>query len=641
MTATPDAAPLVLAERYRLEERIGAGSMGAVWRATDERLNRTVAVKQLLLRPGMPGFDTVAAAGYEEAKQRILREGRLAARLQHPHTIAVYDVVLHEEAPWLVMEYLSSRTLNELLIAEAPVDPREVARIGAQIADGLAAAHAAGIVHRDIKPANVLIGHETAIVKITDFGVSRAADDVQLTRTGLIAGTPAYLAPEIARGQPPTPASDVFALGATLYTAVQGEPPFGLDDNAYALLYRVAAGKVTAPERAGTLTDPLMRMLHPDPAERPTAEQARAELSAVAAGRAAEARGGDTKVDIKPISPRAGASAGGGKPSGTLGLPADPPSKKPGAARFKLPFRSSSRSRKSPPPGRPEAASAQPGTPAQPDRPRPSSPVSDAAPPRPSPTPRDEAPGRSGAGPRDAAAGESGSAARRGSVPAQPQGPSAPRDVASGQPPGSSAPGRPHRPPAPEAGSDRPRVPAAAPAQWPTPPALPGRSPQQPVPARPKWPLWGVLGLIVVAAVVGAVLAASDGSPGSSGPGSSATAEAPGGYTGGPHGTPTAAELTAFVQDYYRQLPGDPAAAWAMLGENARRASGDFAGYQGFYRSLSSVGFVEGPTAVNGRTVRGTLRFVPKNGRETQERYEFTVVPGPDGKLIMSSFSRR
>ena len=121
---------------------------------------------------------------------------------------------------------------------------------GSQVADGLAAAHSAGVVHRDVKPGNVLIADD-GLVKLTDFGVSRAVDEVQLTRTGLIAGTPAFLAPEVARGQDPTAASDVFALGATLYAAVEGQPPFGLDDNAYALLHRVATGAVQPPQRAG------------------------------------------------------------------------------------------------------------------------------------------------------------------------------------------------------------------------------------------------------------------------------------------------------------------------------------------------------------------------------------------------------
>ena len=139
------------------------------------------------------------------------------------------------------------------------------------------------MVHRDVKPGNVLIGTDGR-VKLTDFGVSRAVDDVQLTRTGLIAGTPAFLAPEIAQGRTPTAASDVFALGATLYAAVEGAPPFGLDDNAYALLHKVATEAPQAPEHAGPLTPVLMRLLAVDPAARPSASQARDLLAAVAAG---------------------------------------------------------------------------------------------------------------------------------------------------------------------------------------------------------------------------------------------------------------------------------------------------------------------------------------------------------------------
>jgi serine/threonine protein kinase len=299
MTLTGDPSPPVLAQRYRVDERIGVGSMGAVWRATDLLLNRVVAVKQLLVHPGAPGFEV---KGYEEAKQRILREGRLAARLQHPHTIAVFDVVLHEDAPWLVMEYLESRTFGALLDAEGPIEPRWAALIGSQIADGLAAAHAAGIVHRDIKPGNVLIGTDGQ-VKITDFGVSRAADDVQLTRTGMIAGTPAFLAPEIARGRTPTSAADVYALGSTLYAAVEGLPPFGLDDNAYALLYAVGEGKIAPPTKAGPLTEPLMRMLCKEPDGRPSALQVRDELEAVAEGRAVPAPAAPSPAPVLLTAP--------------------------------------------------------------------------------------------------------------------------------------------------------------------------------------------------------------------------------------------------------------------------------------------------------------------------------------------------
>lgn len=275
--SSPTPETLRIGNRYRLDERIGAGAMGAVWRGTDELLNRSVAVKELLAA-AVPSAEQL-----EESRQRILREGRIGARLQHAHVISMFDVVVHDERPWLVMEYLPSRSLAVVLAEKGPIPPREAAAIGRQVADGLAAAHTAGVVHRDIKPGNVLIA-EDGRAKITDFGVSRAVDDVQLTRTGVIAGTPAFLAPEVARGQEPTAASDVFALGATLYAAVEGEPPFGLDDNAYALLHKVATGAITPPRDAGPLTAMLMRLLSNDPADRPSAAQARDGLARIAAG---------------------------------------------------------------------------------------------------------------------------------------------------------------------------------------------------------------------------------------------------------------------------------------------------------------------------------------------------------------------
>ena len=274
----PGGEPLRIGNRYRLEEQIGIGAMGAVWRATDELLNRPVAVKELLaVAPG------TSAEEVEESRQRILREGRIGARLQHAHVISMFDVVVHEERPWLVMEYLPSDSLATVVRQKGPLSPVQVAAIGRDVADGLAAAHLAGVVHRDVKPGNVLIGSDGR-VKLTDFGVSRAVDDVQLTRTGLIAGTPAFLAPEIAQGRTPTAASDVFALGATLYAAVEGTPPFGLNDNAYALLHKVATEAPTPPQHAGPLAPVLQRLLAVDPAARPSAAQARELLAVVAAG---------------------------------------------------------------------------------------------------------------------------------------------------------------------------------------------------------------------------------------------------------------------------------------------------------------------------------------------------------------------
>ncbi len=274
----PEDPPTRIGNRYRLDERIGAGAMGAVWRGTDELLNRPVALKELLAAASRGG----GAEGAEEARQRLMREGRIGARLQHAHVISMFDVVIHEERPWLVMEYLPSASLAQVLASKGPMEPREAADVGRQVADGLAAAHVAGVVHRDVKPGNVLIG-EDGRVKLTDFGVSRAVDDVQLTRTGLIAGTPAFLAPEIARGHEPTAASDVFALGSTLYAAVEGVPPFGLDENAYALLHKVATGEVDPPTQAGVLEPVMMQLLAPDPADRPTAAQARDALAQVVA----------------------------------------------------------------------------------------------------------------------------------------------------------------------------------------------------------------------------------------------------------------------------------------------------------------------------------------------------------------------
>jgi serine/threonine protein kinase len=269
----------LVAGRYRLGSKIGSGAMGVVWQARDERLHRTVAVKQLLTQPGLSSEQA------EESRQRAMREGRIAARLSHPNAITVYDVAEHDGLPWLIMEYLPSRSLAAELNERDTIAPTEAARIGSQVAAALVAAHAAGIVHRDIKPANVLLGDD-GTVKITDFGISRATGDITVTATGMLAGTPAYLAPEVAKGETPAPSSDVFSLGSTLYTAVEGHSPFGLSENTLALLYAVAAGRITPPKQAGPLTALLMQLLRPDPNERPSMAAARDGLAAIAAGKA-------------------------------------------------------------------------------------------------------------------------------------------------------------------------------------------------------------------------------------------------------------------------------------------------------------------------------------------------------------------
>jgi serine/threonine protein kinase len=229
----------LVAGRYRIIQRIGTGAMGTVWQAQDEVLARTVAIKQLLLPRSLEENDA------EDARQRTMREGRIAARLHHPNAITVFDVVTDENGqPCLIMEYLNSTSLAAVLQERRTLPPIEVARIGAQIAAALKEAHAVGIVHRDIKPGNILLaGNGT--VKITDFGISRAKDDVTVTKTGMIAGTPAYLAPEVAIGGDPGPESDIFSLGSTLYAACEGQPPFGLSENTLSLLHAVAAGRST------------------------------------------------------------------------------------------------------------------------------------------------------------------------------------------------------------------------------------------------------------------------------------------------------------------------------------------------------------------------------------------------------------
>ena len=265
----------LIAGRYRLASRLGSGAMGVVWQAHDERLHRTVAIKQVLLPSTLSDIEA------DEANRRAMREGRITARLHHPHAIAVFDVVEYEGQPFLIMEYLPSRSLATVLSRRGVLPPDTVARIGSQIASALAAAHKVGIVHRDIKPGNVLLADD-GTAKITDFGISHAVGDVTVTATGMLAGTPAYLAPEVAQGNSAGFPSDVFSLGSTLYTAVEGTPPFGLNNNAIALLHQVAMGQIAPPRQAGRLTPLLLRLLQRNPEQRPTMPQARDALATLA-----------------------------------------------------------------------------------------------------------------------------------------------------------------------------------------------------------------------------------------------------------------------------------------------------------------------------------------------------------------------
>ncbi|MFF0491228.1 serine/threonine-protein kinase [Nocardia sp. NPDC003482] len=265
----------LVAGRYRLQSKLGGGGMGAVWLAHDRLLNRDVAIKQVLTTAGLTEQEAT------EVRNRIIHEGRVAAKLSHEHAIAVYDVVLEAGEPWLVMEYLPSRSVAKAMALVEALPPIEVAQIGAQVADALAAAHAAGIVHRDIKPGNILVadrGAEVGKVKLSDFGISSGAGDTGDEPEDVITGTPAYLPPEVARGMRPTAASDVFSLGATLYTAVEGQPPYGFHEDNNVTVERAAMAQIIPPSRSGPLTEVLLHMMEPAPQRRPSMAQARDEI---------------------------------------------------------------------------------------------------------------------------------------------------------------------------------------------------------------------------------------------------------------------------------------------------------------------------------------------------------------------------
>jgi eukaryotic-like serine/threonine-protein kinase len=321
MTGIPDGAPVaVVAGRYRLRELVGTGGMGAVWRASDELLGREVALKQVRL-------DNQPAADIALARERTMREARIAAALHHPHIVSIFDVVVERSEPWLVLEFLPSRSLGSVLAERGTLPPAEVAAIGADVAGALAAAHTAGIVHRDVKPDNVLLALPSAagpVVKLTDFGISHSAAAPAITATHVLTGTPAYFAPETARGEGTDARSDVYSLGATLYAAVEGQPPFGSDTagNVLALLARIGRGGVPVPQRAGPLTDLLRHLTADYPAARPTAAQAHAALRRIAEGRTEPAV---TLVDRAPVDPF---HAGSNRPD-----PAAPPRGEKGPRR--------------------------------------------------------------------------------------------------------------------------------------------------------------------------------------------------------------------------------------------------------------------------------------------------------------------
>ena len=239
--------PEIIAGRYRVEREVGRGGMGSVWLCRDELLGRLVAVKQVGHLPGESAPDLA----------RAMREARSSAPLNHPNVVSIYDAIEEGDHIWLVMEYVPGRTLAQLMSQDGRLTPERAASIGAQVADGLAAAHDRGTVHRDVKPGNILVTEDDS-AKIADFGISRTTGDPTLTQSGLMSGTPAYFSPQLARGEEPTPADDVWAMGATLYAAVEGRPPYPEQRNAIAMLSQIVSGHPAAPRARGL-------PLRPDP----------------------------------------------------------------------------------------------------------------------------------------------------------------------------------------------------------------------------------------------------------------------------------------------------------------------------------------------------------------------------------------
>src|SRR6266498_1841068 len=265
----------VVADRYLLEHTIGRGGIGTVWLAHDRLLDREVAVKEV----SFP--ETLSQHQRDDLRARALREARAAARLDHPGAITIYDVLEEQGHAFIVMELITAPTLAELVARGGPLPPERVARIGLRIASALEAAHRAGIVHRDVKPANVMVG-EDGSVWLGDFGIAQLQGDPKLTASGIIVGSPWYMAPEQASGGQIGPETDLWGLGATMYYAVEGEAPFERAGS-LATLAAVVNEPPRPPRHAGALTPVLMSLLAKDPAARPGLRQVRIRLARVAA----------------------------------------------------------------------------------------------------------------------------------------------------------------------------------------------------------------------------------------------------------------------------------------------------------------------------------------------------------------------
>ncbi|MCL2583857.1 MAG: protein kinase [Streptosporangiales bacterium] len=287
----------VLAGRYRLGPVLGRGGMAVVWQARDELLNRDVAVKEIVGPPEM------TEAERESARHRAVVEAQTAARLSHPNIVGIYDIITEAGRPWIVMELIPYRSLRDIIRDDGPLAPADAAQVGAGILAALSVAHSGGILHRDVKPGNVMVGSGGRVV-LTDFGIARVAD-TPATTSGAIAGSPAYIAPERARGEPAGRPADLWGLGATLYAAVEGRPPF---DGETALI-TLTAVVTTDPEpalHAGPLRPVISGLLRKDPDERLDAAAAGQMLRNLLADDGTEREPAPPGSDSPPAPPPAG-----------------------------------------------------------------------------------------------------------------------------------------------------------------------------------------------------------------------------------------------------------------------------------------------------------------------------------------------
>ncbi|MEV0120931.1 serine/threonine-protein kinase [Streptomyces sp. NPDC050703] len=292
--ARRDKSERLLAGRYRLGEVLGRGGMGTVWRAKDETLGRTVAVKELRFPSSID----------EEEKRRLitrtLREAKAIARIRNTSAVTVYDVVDEDDRPWIVMELVEGKSLAEVIREDGLLTPRRAAEVGLAVLDVLRSAHREGILHRDVKPSNVLIAEDGRVV-LTDFGIAQVEGDPSITSTGMLVGAPSYISPERARGHKPGPAADLWSLGGLLYAAVEGVPPYD-KGSAIATLTAVMTEDVERPTNAGpALEKVIYGLLAKDPAQRLDDAGARALLRDVI--HAPEAKAAPEPVEATKVVP--------------------------------------------------------------------------------------------------------------------------------------------------------------------------------------------------------------------------------------------------------------------------------------------------------------------------------------------------